>query len=177
MKRTNFYFRKTLNSSLFFGLLISIISCTSVENNNTAITSETQQKELQEVISKIKEQNSRFERFYLNGQADSLGLILSENVKQYISHQAPTNSLNEYTENNKQLMSFGNWEFVLTTEEVKLSGQMAVERGKYKFTFTPNEESPIPATLDSGNYIAVWEKFDRNWKIVWDAPVTEIPLQ
>ena len=177
MKRTNIYFKRTVNSSVLFGLLIFIISCTNDENNNTSITPETQQKELQEVTSKIKEQNSRFERFYLNGQVDSLALICDKNVKQYISHQSPINNLDELIEYNKQSMSFGKWEFDLTTEDVKLSGQLAVERGRYKFSFTPNEESPIPATLDSGNYIVLWEKIDGNWKIVWDAPVTEIPLQ
>ena len=177
MNRTNFYSRKILNSSLIFGLMISIISCTNVENKNTSITVETQQKELQEVTSKIKEQNSRFERFYLNGQADSLRLIMSENVKQYISHQTPTNGLDEAINKNKLLMSWGTWEFNITTEEVKLSGHMAVERGKYKYSFTPNEDSPIPASKDSGNYIVLWEKVDENWKMVWDAPVTEIPLQ
>ena len=74
-------------------------------------------------------------------------------------------------------MSWGTWEFEIATMEVKTSGQMAVERGKYKYTFTPNEASPITASVDSGNYVALWEEIDGKWKVVWDAPVTEIPFQ
>ena len=177
MKKTNFHSRKALLNSLLCGLIISIISCTNVENSDISTTTEAQQKELLEVTSRIKEQNSRFARFYLNGQADSLGLIFAKNVKQYLSNQPPTNGLDEVIKNSKLLMSWGKWEFDLSTEEVKKSGHLAVERGKYILAFTPNETSPIPASLDSGNYIVLWEKIDEEWKIVWDAPVTEIPLE
>lgn len=29
---------------------------------------------------------------------------------------------------------------------------------------------------DQGNYIVLWENIDRDWKIVWDAPVSDMPL-
>lgn len=177
MRRNNLSEANSLICSILFGLMLSIISCTNGDKNNASVTSDVQKEDLQEVISKIKEQNSRFERFYLNGQADSLGLVFDKNVKQYLSHQPPTNNLNELIKNNKLLMSWGQWKFNITTDEVKLSGQLAIERGRYKLSFTPNEDSPIPASLDSGNYIVLWEKIDDDWKIVWDAPVTETPLE
>ena len=80
-------------------------------------------------------------------------------------------------ENIKLMTSWGAWEFDFSTEEVKVSGSMAVERGRYQYTFKPNEDSSVPATADSGNYVVLWEKIDGDWKIVWDAPVTETPLQ
>jgi ketosteroid isomerase-like protein len=177
MKRNNLCDGNSLIYSVLFGLMLSIISCKNVDKNNASVTTAVKKEDLQEVISKIKEQNNRFERFYLNGQADSLGLVFDKNVKQYVSHQSPTNNLDELINNNKLLMSWGKWKFNLSTVEVKLSGQLAIERGRYKLSFTPNEESPIPASLDSGNYIVLWEKIDDKWKIVWDAPVTEIPLE
>lgn len=176
MKRQK-YSGRTLLHYLFFGVIISIVSCTNVDKKTATVTPEDPEKELQEVISKIEEQNNRFERFYLNGQADSLGMVFAENVKQYLSHQPATNNLDELIETSKLMMAWGTWKFDISTEEVKLSGPMAVERGRYQYTFTPNEESPIPASKDSGNYIVLWEKIDGVWKIVWDAPVTEIPLE
>ncbi|WP_185968806.1 nuclear transport factor 2 family protein [Carboxylicivirga sp. M1479] len=176
MKRKNVVY-KNLIYPLIFGLMFSTISCLNADKNNEFVEDGVQKKELQNVTSEIKKQNKRFEKFYLNGHADSLGLVFDKNVKQYISHQSPTKNLDELIKNSKLQMSWGKWDFVISTEEVKLSGQMAVERGKYQFSFTPNEQSPIPAQIDSGNYIAVWEKFDETWKIVWDAPVTELPLQ
>jgi len=73
-------------------------------------------------------------------------------------------------------MSWGKWQFKLTTIDVKISGQMAVERGSYKLSFTSNEISPIPSSVDTGHYIVLWEESDGIWKIAWDAPVTELPL-
>jgi len=29
---------------------------------------------------------------------------------------------------------------------------------------------------DKGNYMVLWKKMDGDWKVVWDAPVTELPL-
>jgi len=177
MKETNSYPGKILRCALLLSLMTSIVSCTNVDKTNSSITPETQQKELQEVTSIIREQNSRFERFFLNGNSDSLKLIFAENVKQYLPHQPPTIGLGELIKNNQLIMSWGKWQFRLSTEEVKKSGQIAIERGKYKLSFTPNDDSPIPASLDSGNYLVLWERFDGKWKIVWDAPVTEIPLK
>jgi ketosteroid isomerase-like protein len=167
----------TLLYSLAVGLVFSMTGCTNTGKKSKSPTPADQEKELREVMAKIDGQNKRFERFYLNGQADSLELVFDKNVRQYLAHQPPANSLEELIETSRLMMSWGQWEFDLTTEEVKLSGPMAVERGRYQYTFTPNEESPIPASQDSGNYIVLWEKIDGEWKIVWDAPVTEIPLE
>ena len=84
-------------------------------------TKEALDKQLKRVTEKIKEQNSKFETFYLKGDADSLSKVFSRNVAQYLPHQPPT--------------------------------------------------------VDTGHYIVLWEESDGIWKIVWDAPVTEMPLE
>ena len=140
-------------------------------------TKEALDKQLERVTEKIKEQNSKFETFYLNGDADSLSKVFSRNVAQYLPHQPPTVGLDSLIKNSKLQMSWGKWKFKLTTIEVKISGQMAVERGSYKVSFTSNENSPIPSSVDTGHYIVLWEESDGIWKIVWDAPVTEMPLE
>jgi ketosteroid isomerase-like protein len=76
----------------------------------------------------------------------------------------------------KQNIQFGDWQFDFNTQKVKASGDLATEYGKYTMLFTPNKTSPIPAMEDKGNYMVLWEKMDGDWKVVWDAPVTELPL-
>ena len=139
-------------------------------------TKEALENQLEKVTEKIKEQNSKFEASFLNGDPDSLSEVFARNVVQYLPHQPPTVGLDSLIKNNKLQMSWGKWKFKLTTIEVKISGQIAIERGSYKLSFTSNENSPIPSSVDTGHYIVLWEELDGIWKIVWDAPVTELPL-
>tara|TARA_E500000318_G_scaffold14552_1_gene14131 strand:+ start:3391 stop:3615 length:225 start_codon:yes stop_codon:yes gene_type:complete len=61
----------------------------------------------------------------------------------------------------------------LDTQEVKASGDLATAYGKYILTLSPNETLPIPKMEDKGNF---WKKIDGEWEVVWDAPITELPL-
>ena len=76
----------------------------------------------------------------------------------------------------KQLFQFGNIEFSLQTQEVKANGPLAIELGKYNLTFNPDTNSPVPAFMDSGNYLVYWQKINDTWKAIWDAPVSSMPL-
>ncbi|UWX54227.1 hypothetical protein NYZ99_14805 [Maribacter litopenaei] len=29
---------------------------------------------------------------------------------------------------------------------------------------------------DMGNYVVLWEKIDDDWKVLWDAPVSSVPM-
>jgi len=105
--------------------------------------------QLKRVTEKIKKQNSKFETLYLKGDADSLSQVFTKNVIQYLPHQPAAVGLDSLIKNSKLQMSWGKWQFKLTTIEVKISGQMAVERGSYKLSFTSNEISPIPSSVDT----------------------------
>ena len=52
------------------------------EIDNSLKADQIQQEDLQEVTSKIKEQNSNYSRYFLNGQLDSLRLLCAEDIKQ-----------------------------------------------------------------------------------------------
>ncbi len=124
----------------------------------------------------IEEKNAQLEAWYKAGMIDSAATHFADNTIQMPPHQPALVGIEQYKESWKQSVQFGQWEFDLQTQEVKQSGDLAVELGKYTLTFTPNEDSPIPAINDKGNYVVLWEKINGDWKIVWDAPVSELPL-
>jgi uncharacterized protein (TIGR02246 family) len=59
-----------------------------------------------------------------------------------------------------------------TTQDVVVSGDLAVEHGVYKWTVTPTGG---PAMPDSGKFLTVWRKqADGSWKIIRDMNNTDI---
>ena len=134
-------------------------------------------KEYSAQIQKIiEEKNEQIQGFYASGMIDSAATHFADNSIQFMPNQPAVVGVENYKAAWKQNIQFGKWEFDLNTQEVKASGDLATEYGKYTMTFTPNETSPIPAMEDKGNYMVLWEKLDGEWKVVWDAPVTELPL-
>nr|WP_297788351.1 DUF4440 domain-containing protein [uncultured Allomuricauda sp.] len=124
----------------------------------------------------IEEKNEQIQGFYASGMIDSAATHFADDCIQFMPNQPAIVGIENYKAAWKQNIQFGQWEFDLNTQEVKASGDLATEYGKYTMTFTPNETSPIPAMEDKGNYMVLWEKLDGEWKVVWDAPVTELPL-
>ena len=53
-----------------------------------------------------------------------------------------------------------------TTQDVEVSGDLAVETGTYDMTLTPKGGKPMP---DTGKYITVWKRqADGSWKVFRD---------
>lgn len=58
------------------------------------------------------------------------------------------------------------------TDNVVVSGDLAVENGTYKWTITPKGAKPM---ADSGKYLTVWQQqADGGWKIIRDINNTDI---
>ena len=166
MKKTCFY---------LFLLLLSISSC----NQKKETDDETQKRidtESQEAKKSIDNNNKQVEKWYKAKLADSLINYMADNVIQFPPNSAPSEGKDSIKKYWEQLFQFGNIDFSLQTQDVKANGPLAIELGKYSFKFSPNQNSPIPAIVDSGNYLVCWEKINGNWKVVWDAPVSTIPL-
>lgn len=53
------------------------------------------------------------------------------------------------------------------------SGDMAVERGTYRFT----QDSPRGRTEDVGKYVTVWKKVDGKWQVAIDTANSDRPCQ
>ncbi|KAA2215846.1 YybH family protein [Maribacter flavus] len=134
-------------------------------------------KEYSEEIKEIiMAKNAEIEKLYAEGMIDSAATHFAEDCIQLPPNQPAIIGNENYKAAWKQNMQFGTWEFDLNTEKVKASGDLATEYGSYSLTFSPNENSPIPAMEDMGNYVVLWEKIDDDWKVLWDAPVSSVPM-
>lgn len=122
----------------------------------------------------IDNANAKIERFYKAEDVDSLAMYFADNCIQMPPNSPPTIGLDAFKKGWQQAFQFGEWIFNLETQEVKLSGPLAVERGTYTLDFTANDSSPLPSFSDRGNYVVLWERINGQWKIVWDAPVSEV---
>jgi len=120
----------------------------------------------------IEEKNAQLERWYAEGALDSVVGAVGMEVVQLPPHHEPIRGREAFRKNWEQSFGFGTWRFNFEVEEVKLSGNQAVELGKYTLDFTPQANSPIPEFQDRGHYLVLWEKQEGDWKIVWDAPVS-----
>lgn len=78
-----------------------------------------------------------------------------------------------------EAVKWGQWSFHLETHDVIASPPLAVERGKYRLSFEAGPGAPrdMSSFQDHGNYVVVWRhEADGEWRILWDAPVSEVPL-
>ena len=163
----------------YFLILSFIIITACSPEDRTADTdqrSETPEESSDEIMRIIDEKNNEIEQLYREGRIEEAASHFAANLIQMPPNQPIINGRDEYISRWNESAAMGTWEFDLRVQEVKSSGNLAVERGTYTLGFTPNENSPIPAMMDEGNYLVLWEKTDGEWKILWDAPVSSVPL-
>ena len=132
-----------------------------------------------EVRAIIESHNTDLVRWYAEGQIDSAALVFAEDTWQMPPNSPPLVGREAYHAFWSQAASWGQWEFTLDAQDVVAQGSIAVERGKYTLRFTPNDQAPegMAAIEDAGNYVVLWRQdADGEWRIVWDAPVSENPL-
>lgn len=154
--------------------LLLVLFATSCEQTTPEpMSGEAYSAEIQKII---EAKNEKIQGFYASGMIDSAAEHFADNCIQFMPNQPAIVGLENYKAAWKQNIQFGKWQLDLNTQEVKASGDLATEYGKYSLSFTPNETSPIPAMEDQGNYLVLWEKMDGDWKVLWDAPVTELPM-
>lgn len=167
--------KKAFLPSMITLLLLSILSC----NPKTETESDTQQRIDNESVKAkdaISENNKQIGKWYKAKQIDSVINFMADDIIQFPPNNKPLMGKDSIKNYWNQLFQFGDIDFSLQTQEVKANGPLAIERGKYDLKFTPNANSPIPAFVDTGNYLTYWHKINNSWKAVWDAPVSSIPL-
>lgn len=130
-----------------------------------------------DVRETIEHHNSELERLYAEGKADSAALFFAEDTWQMPPNSPPVVGREAYIEFWTQAFQWGSWHFDFMVQDVVAADGIAVERGKYTLAYEAGPESPFPTLQDKGNYVVMWRRDpDGEWRIVWDAPVSEIPM-
>lgn len=132
-----------------------------------------------DVRAVIEAHNKTVESLYASGKVDELGQHFSRDVWQMPPNSAPLAGRDALVGFWSEAVAWGRWSFELDTQDVIASPPLAVERGKYRLSFEagPNAPPEMSSFEDYGNYVVVWQQEDDNWRILWDAPVSEVPLK
>jgi uncharacterized protein (TIGR02246 family) len=131
-----------------------------------------------EVRSIIERHNATAERSYASGDVDSVASLYAQDAWQMPPNSAPLVGREAIRQFWGQAVKWGKWEFSLQTQDVSVSGPIAIERGKYllKFVAGPSAPPGMGSFQDRGNYLVHWRReSDGEWRAVSDAPVSEVP--
>jgi len=153
-------------SVLLSCLLLS--ACTSVSSQRTDLVREA-----------IERHNANAARWYAAGDIDSVASVFATDAWQMPPNNPPLVGREAIRAFWRQAVQWGKWEFTLETQDVTVSGPVAVERGKYILRFTAGPGAPpgMASVEDRGNYLVHWQhEADGQWRVVADAPVSELPL-
>ncbi|MCA6073242.1 YybH family protein [Fulvivirga sedimenti] len=168
---------KHVSKLIYLFLIVSFITSCNNQSRNEEVIEEVMEEETAADIMKIIDaKNAEIVAHYKAGNIDEAAKHFADNVMQFPPNDAPISGIEEYKARWKESIGMGSWTFDLQVQEVKKSGDLAVERGTYTLGFEPNEGAPMPAFMDEGNYLVLWEKIDGDWKILWDAPVSTVPM-
>ena len=132
-----------------------------------------------QVRDAIARNNANAVRWYAAGDAESLAGMCAEGAWQMPPNQPPLEGREAIRQFWRQAFQWGKWDFSLNTQDVDVSGPLAVERGKYGLEFTAGPGAPpgMASFEDRGNYLVHWRhEADGQWRVVGDAPVSELPL-
>lgn len=126
----------------------------------------------------IEEKNADLESWYAAGRIDRVAECFAEEVWQMPPGSPPLVGRAALRDFWAQAVQWGDWRFILDTADVIVSGDLAVERGRYTLRFQAGPQAPehMESFADRGNYVVVWQHDDDGeWRILWDAPVSELP--
>lgn len=127
----------------------------------------------------VERHNADAVRWYAAGDADSLATIFAVDAWQMPPHQPALVGREAIREFWRMALGWGKWNFTLAVQSVTVGHDLAVERGAYVLRFTAGPGAPpgMSSFEDRGNYLAHWRlEIDGEWRIVADAPVSELPL-
>ncbi|HEV7839817.1 MAG TPA: DUF4440 domain-containing protein [Gemmatimonadaceae bacterium] len=121
--------------------------------------------------------NNRFATHVAAGQIDSVSSMFAQDVWQMPPNMAPLVGRDSVLRFWTNMTKAGKVEFDLKTQDVIAADSIAVERGTFTLRFAAGPGAPMPSFVDRGNYVVVWrQEGDGQWRVVWDAPVSTVPM-
>jgi ketosteroid isomerase-like protein len=133
-----------------------------------------------EVRKVIEAYNADLGRYYASGDVDSIVSVFAEDARQMPPNGPALEGREKMRAFWRQAVSWGQWNFALTTVSVTAHPPLAVELGKYRLQFTPGQAAPpgMKASLDTGNYVCYWRlDNDGKWRVVYDIATSEMNAQ
>jgi ketosteroid isomerase-like protein len=126
--------------------------------------------------ARLKQATAEWDRLFNNGQAADLAALYSQDLMS-MPYDAPTVSgrpaqqaaFEEFFAENE------NARHETTVEETLVTNEWAIERGRYKMTYTPRKTGI--QIVETGRHVMCRRKADGNWQIVWEIWNTDKPLQ
>lgn len=154
------------------GLIVVVVFC-ACRAESRKQTVETN-ADIKHVIDSL---NTRMAAWYDAGQADSAAMVFAQDAWQMPPNMAPMVGRDSVRAFWVNALKTGKWHFDLKADEVAACDSLAVERGHYTLKVVAGPQAQYPSFEDHGNYVVLWRRdSDGNWKVVWDAPVSTVPM-
>ncbi len=163
------YKYKTMNKAFLAGIIIYCSACNSVKQEPTSVVVDKEQ-----IKKEIQAKENEFAATYNAGELKSIGYY-ADDATTFYQNRAPLvgkASIIEFLRSDLASNSNKN-KITFTTNEVFVSndGKQVVEIGAFKVVDSGN------ATINSGNYMSLFEKRNDKYVCVRDMSASDIPVQ
>ena len=161
---------------LFTAALVAVAACQKAETPEQAAA--RMEQESAAARTAIEAQGAAFAAHFSAGHADSVAAYYTENGEILPPNSPAASGRANIASWMAAGLAMGSYTLNLTTQGVMASGDNALERGAYVFTYAPGPNAPkgSKAMADTGKYIAHWHREGGTWLMAHDIWNSDIPL-